>query len=270
MYGSHRRNRGSHRTELCSTLHPVDVTADCTLTGGATDGAIALDYASYGALADGTYVVVVNGTSSLDASEQTATVTFTKDTTAPVVVITGIQDSDGDGFVEANENLIISYTVTDANFKQAWVETATNTTNPGMLFLNTAPGNRNLTVSAVDLAGNQGQSARVPPLQQLSRLLQRCLSRHLRRHRSLEDRDLQLLRRRPGDHPDRPEHGDDLPDLRHVHQDDHSGKQCNPRQPEERSRHRRRTACGNQDLRDPHRQPRLRGSDRPTSTTPPS
>ncbi|RXE56097.1 hypothetical protein ABH15_07915 [Methanoculleus taiwanensis] len=140
-------------------LNNVDVTTDCTVSGGATDGAIALNYASYGVLADNTYVVVVNGTSSLDASQQSATVTFTKDTTAPVVTITGIQDSDGDGFVEANENLIISYTVTDANFKQAWVETVTNTTNPGMLFLNTAPGNRNLTVSAVDLAGNQGQSA---------------------------------------------------------------------------------------------------------------
>ncbi len=141
-------------------LNNVDVTTDCTVTGGATDGAIALNYALYGALADGTYVVVVNGTSSLPSGgEQSDTVTFTKDTVAPVVVIDGILDSDGDGFVEADELLTISYTVTDANFVQAWVESATNTTNPGTLFLNTAPGNRNLTVSAIDRAGNTGQSA---------------------------------------------------------------------------------------------------------------
>jgi hypothetical protein len=61
-------------------VNNIDVTAHCTFTGGATDGTIALDYATYGALADGTYRVVVNGTCSLDGSTLSDTVTFTRET----------------------------------------------------------------------------------------------------------------------------------------------------------------------------------------------
>jgi hypothetical protein len=56
-------------------------------------------------LADGEQNVVVNGTSTIDSSVLSATETFTKDTVLPVVVVTGISDSDGDGYPEANEDL---------------------------------------------------------------------------------------------------------------------------------------------------------------------
>ena len=138
----------------------TDVTASCDVTGTA-DGAIGLNYTLYGALPDGVHVIVVNGTSSLDPSEKSATVTFTKDTTPPVVTVVNIQDSDGDGFPEANELLTISYTAVDANLNNVWVDTVTNTSkqSSGIIPITMTYGNKNDMAYASDLAGNVNTSA---------------------------------------------------------------------------------------------------------------
>jgi len=83
-------------------LDGTDVTANTT---SPSNGVITLNYTLYGPLADGEHNVVVNGTSTIDPSEVSASETFTKDTVPPVVVVTGISDSDGDGYPEANEDL---------------------------------------------------------------------------------------------------------------------------------------------------------------------
>ncbi len=147
-------------------INNVDVTGQTTLRSSSeTAGSIELNYTTYGALADGQYTVVVNGTSSLTGGvELTATETFTKDTTAPVVLINSIADSDGDGYPEAQETLTLAYTVTDANPIRVWIDDASSTTFPsanlvyGVAEGNTR-GNRNAVVYAVDAAGNVGQSA---------------------------------------------------------------------------------------------------------------
>ena len=83
-------------------LDGTDVTAKTT---SPSNGVITLNYTLYGPLADGEQNVVVNWTSTIDPSEVSASETFTKDTVPPVVVVTGISDSDGDGYPEANEDL---------------------------------------------------------------------------------------------------------------------------------------------------------------------
>jgi len=141
-------------------LDGIDVTANTTTP---SSGVITLDYSSYGPLADGEHNVVVNGTSTIDSSVLSATETFTKDTVLPVVVVTGISDSDGDGYPEANEDLTIAYTVTDANPDQVWIGSASNTSSPGTLVYGSAQGNtlgnRNATLTAVDKAGNSNTSS---------------------------------------------------------------------------------------------------------------
>ncbi len=146
-------------------VNNVDVTGQTTLTpSSATAGSIELNYTTYGALADGQYTVVVNGTSSLlGGGEVTATETFTKDTTPPVVLINSIADSDGDGYPEAQETLTLAYTVTDANPVRVWIDDASSTTFPSANLVygvaqGNAAGNRNAVVYAVDAAGNVGQS----------------------------------------------------------------------------------------------------------------
>lgn len=142
-------------------LDGIDVTASTTTP---SPGVIRLNYALYGPLADGVHTVVVNGTSTIDSSEVSATETFTKDTVPPVVVVTGISDSDGDGYPEANEALTIAYTVTDANAERVWIGSASNATFPsGTLVYGSAQGNtlgnRNVTLTAVDKAGNSATSS---------------------------------------------------------------------------------------------------------------
>ncbi len=142
-------------------LDGTDVTASTTTP---SSGVITLDYNLYGPLADGVHTVVVNGTSTIDSSVLSATETFTKDTVLPVVVVTGISDSDGDGYPEASENLNIAYTVTDANAERVWIGSASSTTFPsGTLVYGPAQGNtlgnRNATLTAVDKAGNSAASS---------------------------------------------------------------------------------------------------------------
>jgi hypothetical protein len=151
-------------TTLKMFINNVDVTASCDLTGVGPDGTIALNYTRYGPLADGAYHVVVNGTSSLvPGQEESDDVYFTKDTVAPVVSITGIDDSDGDGFPEAGEALCVHYAATDNNLNDVWFGGVHNTSRQasGCIDLTIATGNKEMVASASDLAGNIGYSAPV-------------------------------------------------------------------------------------------------------------
>ena len=150
----------------CDTLkmfiNDVDVTTSCTLTGSGPDGTIALDYSLYGALADGAYHVVVNGTSTLVSGQvECDEVYFVKDTVAPIVTITNITDSDGDKFPEAGEWLYVYYTAIDANLGDVWFDNGCNSTGEqnGFVVANISTGNKNVVACASDLAGNIGYSA---------------------------------------------------------------------------------------------------------------
>ena len=152
----------------CTTIkmfvNDVDVTASCAWTGAGPDGTIALNYSLYGALADGAYHVVVNGTSSLVPGQvESDEVYFVKDTVAPIVSITGIDDSDGDGFPEAGELLCVDYTAIDANLDDVWFGGVHNTSRQasGCIDLTIATGNKEMVAYASDLAGNVNTSAPV-------------------------------------------------------------------------------------------------------------
>ena len=151
-------------TTIKMFINNVDVTASCTWTGVGPDGTIALDYASYGALADGAYHVVVNGTSSLvPGQEECDEVYFTKDIVAPVVSIINILDHYDDGFPEAGELLRVSYTATDDNLGDVWFCGTYNTSrqSSGCIILTIPTGNKDPVAYAQDLAGNVNTSAPV-------------------------------------------------------------------------------------------------------------
>lgn len=70
-------------------------------------------------LADGKYWVNVSGTGtdSVGGGEWFLNWTFTLDTTTPVINTFTITDSDGDGYIEAGEELTLNWKVTDPNFE---------------------------------------------------------------------------------------------------------------------------------------------------------
>jgi len=144
-------------------INNVDVTASCDVTGTATEGAISLNYGSYGALVDDAYCVVVNGTSALVAQEESDHIDFVKDTAAPIVTITNIVDHDGDGVPESGELLYVYYTAVDANLDDVWFCDAYNTSrlSQGRIDLNITTGNKERAAYARDLAGNVNNSAPV-------------------------------------------------------------------------------------------------------------
>ncbi|KUK99745.1 MAG: PKD domain-containing protein, partial [Methanomicrobiales archaeon 53_19] len=147
-------------TTIKMFINNVDVTASCTWTGVGPDGTIALDYASYGALADDAYHVVVNGTSSLGTGLESDEVYFVKDTVAPFVSITNITDSDDDGFPEAGERLYVNYTAIDDHLGDVWFDSGYNTSrqSSGVIEVIVPAGNKELAAYARDLAGNIGSS----------------------------------------------------------------------------------------------------------------
>jgi len=151
-------------TEIKMFINDVDVTAFCDWTGVGPDGSIALNYTSYGALADGAYHVVVNGTSTLVPGQvESDEVYFVKDTVAPIVTITNITDSDGDGFPEAGESLCVHYTAIDANLGDVQFGGVYNISrlSSGCIVLTIPTGNKEMAACASDLAGNVNTSAPV-------------------------------------------------------------------------------------------------------------
>ena len=115
------------------------------------------------ALDDGLYTVNVTGKDSLAGDDQSREWSFTLDTTVPTLALT-ITDSDGDGYIEANEDLTFTWAVTSpgvSGFKNVSIfDTATaevlwsNTNQVSMDVEEFLTGNRDLSFRAYDNAGN--------------------------------------------------------------------------------------------------------------------
>jgi len=108
------------------------------------------------------YWVNVSGTDTVGV-ERYLNWTFTLDTTDPVIQF-DIADSDGDGYIEAGEDLYLSWDVTELNFdhvalvdittpdKELWSNTTKSGSNVKILPIDV--GNRDLEFRAYDKAGN--------------------------------------------------------------------------------------------------------------------
>lgn len=83
---------------------------DVSITDNCAEGSLPRD------LADGEYWVNVSGIDGYE-NPQFLNWTFTLDTTNPKIDSFTITDSDGDGYIEAGEDLTLSWKVTDLNFE---------------------------------------------------------------------------------------------------------------------------------------------------------
>ncbi|MCK4270463.1 MAG: PKD domain-containing protein [Methanogenium sp.] len=116
-------------------------------------------------LADGEYWVNATGTDTIASEDRYLNWTFVLDTTQPTLAFS-ITDTDGDGYNEARENLILGWVVSNpgvSGFKNvALIDTATaevlwsDTSIAGGATLNINYGNRDLSFRAYDNAGNYG------------------------------------------------------------------------------------------------------------------
>jgi len=116
-------------------------------------------------LADGEYWVNVSGIDKF-GEERFRNWNFTLDTTAPVINTFTITDSDGDGYIEAGEDLTLNWSVADKNFKHvALVDKATgevlwqDTRTIGTDTKTIDDGNRDLEFRAYDKAYNNDSRA---------------------------------------------------------------------------------------------------------------
>ncbi|PKL56153.1 MAG: hypothetical protein CVV35_06105 [Methanomicrobiales archaeon HGW-Methanomicrobiales-6] len=117
------------------------------------------------ALVDGEYWVNVSGTDNF-GDEQCLNWTFTLDTTAPVINSFTITDSDGDGYIEAGEDLHLAWDVAaDPSFddvalvdvatgQELWSSDSISGTDTKLI----DDGNRDLAFRAYDRAGNYDDS----------------------------------------------------------------------------------------------------------------
>jgi len=103
-------------------------------------------------LADGKYWVNVSGTGTGSiGGEWFGNWTFTLDTVKPKITAFDIADSDGDGYIEAGEDLYLSWNADDKNFNSvALVDVAANKE----FWSNTAKSGSKVTVSPIDV-GNR-------------------------------------------------------------------------------------------------------------------
>ena len=144
-------------------------TVNMTLDDGTTTTDLVVttvgDYA-YGALpvlGDGQYWVNATGEDLIAGNDQSLRWDFTLDTSAPTLALT-ITDSDGDGYIEANEDLTFTWAVTSSGvsgFKNvSIIDTATaevlwsNTNQASMDVEEFLTGNRDLSFRAYDNAAN--------------------------------------------------------------------------------------------------------------------
>jgi len=114
-------------------------------------------------LGDGQYWVNATGKDTISGDDQYLNWTYTLDTSAPTLAVT-ITDSDGDGYIEANEDLTFTWAVTSpgvSGFKNvSIIDTATaevlwsNTNQASMDVEEFLTGNRDLSFRAYDNAGN--------------------------------------------------------------------------------------------------------------------
>lgn len=116
-------------------------------------------------LADDTYWVNVSGTDTF-GDERYLNWTFTLDTTAPVINSFTITDSDGDGYIEAEEDLTLTWVATDRYFKNVTLMDVnsrevlwSSDDASGSDTIQIDDGNRDLAFRAYDRAGNYDSRA---------------------------------------------------------------------------------------------------------------
>ncbi|MDE4909015.1 fibronectin type III domain-containing protein [Methanogenium marinum] len=152
-------------------MSQIDTTTVVMTLGGAV-GPMVIDDVSFvsgyaigdiGLHGDGLFWVNVTGTDTVAAEERFLNWTYTVDTSAPTLDV-AITDSDGDGFIEANEVLNFDWTVSSpglSGFKNvSVVEPSTgsvllsNGNADSSATLTIPVGNRDLSFRAYDNAGN--------------------------------------------------------------------------------------------------------------------
>jgi len=143
---------------------PIDLDPNPTYHTGYAANTTPID-----GLADGKYWVNVSGTGTGSiGGEWFGNWTFTLDTIKPKITTFKIADSDGDGYIEAGEDLYLSWFVTESNFdhvilvdvatgKELWSNTAKSGSNVTVPPIDV--GNRDLEFRAYDVAGNYDSRA---------------------------------------------------------------------------------------------------------------
>ncbi|MCK9298406.1 MAG: hypothetical protein M0P21_05500 [Methanoculleus sp.] len=118
-----------------------------------------------GDLSDGEYWVNVSGTDNF-GDERCLNWTFTLDATAPVINSFTITDSDGDGYIEAEEDLTLTWVATDRYFKNVTLMDVnsrevlwSSDDASGSDTIQIDDGNRDLAFRAYDRAGNYDSRA---------------------------------------------------------------------------------------------------------------
>jgi hypothetical protein len=116
-------------------------------------------------LVDGEYWVNVSGTDNF-GDERCLNWTFTLDATAPVINSFTITDSDGDGYIEAEEDLTLTWVATDRYFKNVTLMDVnsrevlwSSDDASGSDTIQIDDGNRDLAFRAYDRAGNYDSRA---------------------------------------------------------------------------------------------------------------
>lgn len=144
-------------------------TVEMSLTDGTTSVDLGVtivgDYA-FGAippLGDGQYWVNATGKDLIAGDDQSLNWTYTLDTSAPTLSLAFI-DSDGDGYIEANEDLTFNWVVTTpgaSGFKNVSIIDTANSAvlwssidQAGIVVEDFSNGNRDLSFRAYDNAGN--------------------------------------------------------------------------------------------------------------------
>lgn len=144
-------------------IDPATVTM--TLSGPAMiplgvtfDGAYAQN-ATVPALVDGTWTVNATGTDTVGGESRSLEWTFTLDRVPPVITSFTITDTDGDGYIEAGEQLNFNWNVAGADrveIKDNTTQTVffTSTAAAGSDSVTVPVGNRAMVFAAFDNAGN--------------------------------------------------------------------------------------------------------------------
>lgn len=137
---------------------PIDLNPD-TSTG------YAKNTTPINGLADGEYWVNVSGTDTFN-NPRSLNWTFTLDATAPVINSFTITDSDGDGYIEAEEDLTLTWVATDRYFKNVTLMDVnsrevlwSSDDASGSDTIQIDDGNRDLAFRAYDRAGNYDSRA---------------------------------------------------------------------------------------------------------------
>ncbi|MEM2191630.1 MAG: CARDB domain-containing protein [Archaeoglobaceae archaeon] len=136
-------------------VNDSDVTGSCSITSG-TSGNVTCSLT----LSEGLQRVKINGT-DVEGREKSLEWSFTIDLTPPEIEYFSVEDSDGDGFIEAWEQLKVSWNVTDENFGYVMIcdefkcinsYSSNSTTSWQSEF-----GNQSLKLIAYDKAGNSNE-----------------------------------------------------------------------------------------------------------------